>query len=75
MWDLDAMTYTRVPGAASLSGKFVMDGQPIPVTRVERWPRVGSTSLFFFDDPTDATHYEHYRQSSRIESITRVTTN
>ncbi|MBU8826962.1 hypothetical protein [Mycolicibacterium goodii] len=72
IWDLDTMTYTRVPGARSLSGKFAMDGKPIPIARVERWPQVGATSLFFFDDSTDAARYEHYRQSSRIDSITRV---
>lgn len=72
MWNLDAMTDTRVPGAARLSGTFALDGRPIPIARVERWPRVGATSLFFFDDPTETARYEHYRQSSRIKSITRV---
>ncbi|SDE61985.1 hypothetical protein SAMN04488581_4371 [Mycolicibacterium neoaurum] len=65
--DLHAST-----GPKSLSGQFAMDGQPIPNARVERWPQVGATSLFFFDDPTDAARYKHCRQSSRIVSIARV---
>lgn len=72
VWDLDAMTYTRIPGPASLSGPFVMDGQPMPITRVQRWPRVGSTSLVFYDDPVRPLDYEHFRKSSRIESITPI---
>ncbi|ANE78458.1 hypothetical protein A7U43_03085 [Mycobacterium adipatum] len=73
-WDLDAMTYMRMPGPASLSGQFAMDGQRLRITRVERWPRVGFTSLVFFDDPTRPLDYEHFRQSSQIESITQITT-
>ncbi|QNJ96471.1 hypothetical protein HZU40_11790 [Mycolicibacterium fluoranthenivorans] len=71
-WDLDAMTYQRVPGPTSLSGPFPMDSQRMPITRVARWPRVGSTSLVFYDDPHRPSDYEHFRQSSRIESISRI---
>lgn len=71
-WDLDAMTYQRVPGPTSRSGRFAMDGQRMPITRVERWPRVGSTSLVFYNDPNRPFDYEHFRQSSRIESISRI---
>jgi hypothetical protein len=48
------MTYTRRPGAASESGTYPHDGQAMPITRVDHWPRVGSTSLVWFDD-TDAS--------------------
>jgi len=71
-WDLDAMTYMRVAGPDSLSGTCALDGRRLPVTRVERWPQVGSTSLVFFDDPTRPLEYEHFRRSSRIESITLI---
>jgi hypothetical protein len=72
IWDLDNMTCTRRPGPASRSGTFDFDHQPVPLTRVERWPRVGATSLAYFDDPTEPDHIEHWRQSSRIESITEI---
>lgn len=49
-----------------------MDGQRMPITRVGRWPRVGSMSLVFYDDPARPLDYEQFRQSSPIESITRI---
>ncbi len=73
-WDLEAMTYMRIAGPASMAGRFALDGQRMPITRVGRWPRVGSTSLVFYDDPTRPLDYEHFRQSSRIESITQILT-
>lgn len=72
-WDLDKMTYMRIAGQDSKSGRFAMDGQRMPITRVGRWPRVGSTSLVFYDDPARPLDYEQFRQSSRIESITWIT--
>ncbi|ULN47859.1 hypothetical protein MI170_00245 [Mycolicibacterium goodii] len=72
-WDLDAMTYMRIAGQDSESGRFALDGQRMPITRVGRWPRVGSTSLVFYDDPARPLEYEQFRQSSRVESITRIT--
>lgn len=71
-WDLDAMTYMRIAGQESISGRFAMDGQRMRITRVGRWPRVGSTSLVFYDDPMRPLDYEQFRQSSRIESITQI---
>jgi|GEM_PF-4061625 len=70
MWNLDHMTYTRLPGLRSRSGAFAFDHQPMAITRVDRWPRVGSTSLLWYDDPTDPDRTEQWRQSSRIVSIT-----
>jgi hypothetical protein len=71
-WNLSEMIYTRIPGPASLSGTFAFDAQPMAITRVERWPRVGSTSLVWFDDPTDPDSAEQWRQSSRIASIIEI---
>lgn len=72
LWDLDCMTYTRKPGSRSLSGAFTFDHRAVLITRVERWPRVGSTSLLWFDDPSNGEQAEHWRQSSGIVSITEI---
>lgn len=72
LWDLDAMTYSRVPGPSSPSGPFALDLRILLITRVDSWPRVGSRSLVWFDDPADPGGVEQWRQSSRIVSITEV---
>jgi hypothetical protein len=66
------MTYMRTPGPASRSGPFALDGQRMPITRVTRWPRVGATSVVWYDDPSAPDSGEHWRQSSPIESITAI---
>ncbi len=71
-WDLDTMTYLRTAGPRSPSGPFAFDSRPMPITKVERWPRVGSTSLVWYDDPHDSDQIEHWRQSSRIISISEI---
>lgn len=71
-WDLDAKTYMRVPGTASVSGPFAFDSQPMAITRVVRWPRVGSTSLVVYDDPAHPDALEQWRQWSQIVSITKI---
>lgn len=71
-WNLDAMTYTRTPQLHSRSGAFEFDNQPMAITRVERWPRVGFTSLVWYADPTNPHPSEHWRRSSRIVTITRI---
>ena len=73
-WDLDAKTYMRVPGPASMSGPFAFDSQPMAITRVDRWPRVGSTSRVVYDDPARPDDLEQWRQSSQIASITKIPT-
>ena len=70
IWDLDAMTYRRLPGDAS--GMFSHDDRVVRITRVERWPAVGGTSFLWFDDPEHPAFVEHWRQSSRIEKIERL---
>ncbi|TQJ49279.1 hypothetical protein FBY26_0957 [Phycicoccus sp. SLBN-51] len=69
IWDLDAMTYIRVPGPDSTAMPY--DEREVPFTRVEAWPAVGRRTLLFFDDPYDFTT-EHWRICSRIRSITRL---
>lgn len=66
VWDLDKMTYTRLPGASSSA--FAHDGATASIRSVERWPRVGHTSFLFFDDPNDAL-IEQWRISSTIQRI------
>ncbi|MDA0251814.1 MAG: hypothetical protein O2892_12105 [Actinomycetota bacterium] len=68
LWDLDSMTYSRFPGPMSVGG-FPCDGESMRITRVERWPAVGSTSMVWFDDPERPQEQEHWRQSSVIDSI------
>lgn len=70
IWDLDAMTYTRLPGEDSSLMPY--DEEEMPLTRVDVWPAVGHRTLLFFDDPDDPT-MEHWRICSRIRSITRLT--
>ena len=72
IWNLDHMTYTRRPRSRSRSGAFAFDHRPMAITRVERWPRVGSSSLLWYDDPTHPDHTEHWRQSSGVISITEI---
>jgi hypothetical protein len=60
------MTYTRLPGADSTP--FAYDGQPMPITRVDRWPAVGGQSLVVFDDQTDPS-LEQWRLCSEIRAI------
>ncbi|HYB39743.1 MAG TPA: hypothetical protein VEF72_31185 [Mycobacterium sp.] len=74
IWDLDQGTYERRPGAASLSGAFDYDGVPHSITRVEQWPKVGSKSLVWFDDPRRPLDVEQFRRSSTIVRIERYPT-
>jgi hypothetical protein len=39
---------------------------------VERWPTVGGTSFLWFDDPDTPDTLEHYRISSTIVGIHRI---
>ena len=71
LWDLDTMTYSRFPGPTSV-GRYPNDGSPMRITRVDRWPAVGSTLMVWYDDPEAPQDREHWRQSSAIVSITRA---
>jgi hypothetical protein len=72
-WDLNEMTYMRIPGSNSQSGHFPHDHQRMKITRVARWPRIGTTSLVFYDDPEHPQRTELWRLSSRIIAITELT--
>jgi hypothetical protein len=72
LWDMDARTYTRFPCEHSLSGGFDYDCEPQPITRVDRYPEVGSFFLVWIDDPADPERVEQFRRSSVITRIERV---
>jgi hypothetical protein len=71
VWDVNGMLYTRLPGEHSLAGGFALDGEAMPISRVGRYPKVGETSLVFYDDPSDPRR-EHWRQFSQIKRIKRI---
>lgn len=68
-WDLNAGTYTRIPGPRSSSGAMPGDRDSHRIVEVVAWPRVGSRSHVVFDG--DATS-GHWRISSCIERIERI---
>ena len=72
VWDIrpDRVLYRRNPGAESAA--FVADGDEVELTRIDRWPAVGATSLIWFDDPVAPELVEQWRQSSTVASITRL---
>ncbi len=67
IWDLDEMTYQRLPGKSS--AMFEHDAAVLHIGDVQRWPAVGRTSFVWFDDPAHPQLLEHWRQSSTIVSI------
>ena len=71
VWDMDAMTYQRLPGKGR--GAFAHDRNTVRITRVDKWPQVGEVFFLWFDDPEHPELLEHWRQSSRIESIELLT--
>lgn len=70
VWDLDAMTYQRLPGLGR--GQFDHDRTVVAIGRVEVWPAVGSCSLLFYDDPDRPCTHEQWRMSSLIRRICRL---
>lgn len=71
VWDLDTMTYRRMPGATSRAGAMPHDQVMLQINRVVSWPRVGECSFIWCDDP-DNPLMEHWRRSSTITSIDRL---
>lgn len=69
IWDLDRRTYQRLPG--STARPFDHDGIENPITRVDKYPEIGSCFIVWFDDPRNSL-LEHWRISSTIRSITRL---
>lgn len=72
VWDIrpDRVLYQRVPGENR--GTFTADGVVVTLTRVDRWPAVGSTSFLWFDDLDNPHSLEQWRQSSTIRSIRQL---
>jgi hypothetical protein len=70
VFDLDERTYRRSPLPGH--GRFSYDECDVQLTRVERWPRVGSTFLIWVDDPEVPELLEHWHQSSEILRIVRA---
>lgn len=68
IWDLDKMTYRRIPGAAQFAG----DDETHAVTRVSLWPRVGQVFLVWYDDPEDPSRLDQFRRSSIVRTIERL---
>lgn len=71
-WDLDAMTYKRIPGPESRAGAMLQDGEAMKITGVDRYPEVGATSFVWYDDPVHPFAIEQWRQSSTIVSIEKL---
>ncbi|TLP98616.1 hypothetical protein FEF26_04255 [Nesterenkonia salmonea] len=72
IWDLDKMTYMRMPSAASKSGSRVYDNMPMQITRVVWWTEVGDRAYLWFDDLEHPRFFERYRMSSVIRKIERL---
>lgn len=72
VWNLDASTYTRIPGAASLSDGFDYDNVAHKITRVDIYPKVGGVARVWLDDPDNPLEIEQFRQSSTVAKIERV---
>ena len=71
LWDLDQMTYVRMPSEASKPGSMGHDHRPVPLTRAVRWPKIGECSCIWYDDP-DSKLWEHWRISSEVQKIERL---
>ncbi|WP_030529628.1 hypothetical protein [Phycicoccus jejuensis] len=69
LWDLDANTYTRLPGPSATAMAY--DGRPLQIHQVLRWPRVGRVSYLTCHDPLDEST-EQWRQSATIIAIQQV---
>jgi hypothetical protein len=67
--DLDARLYERRPGPGGHS--MPLDHQPLALTRVQFWPRVGSQMLVWVDDPDVPDLVEHFRLCATIARIAR----
>lgn len=68
IWDLDAMTYTRHPGANA--ARMPEDNTPQPITGIGRYPSVGGRSYVEFDPGGLSIEW---RVCGRIERIERLT--
>lgn len=67
VFDLDHMTYTRIPGAGR--GQFLGDGQPQRIWNIGAWPKVGSS--FYLEWDWTYTQVQT-RLSSTVQRIERL---
>ena len=65
IWDLDAMTYTRLPGEGRT--QWDADGRAWPLLTVAKWPKVGDRPYFHFLGLFGV----EWRLSSEVQHITR----
>lgn len=72
LWDLDAMTYVRMPSEDSKSGSMENDERAVRIGRVVWWPKVGKRPYFWFDDPESPMFFEHWRINSEVQKIERL---
>lgn len=71
VWNLDAGTLLRAPGAASLTGEMRFDGEPVEILEVRLYPRVGEGFAAALRHPTDPLRVV-FRTSSDIVKIERA---
>lgn len=72
VWGMDAMTYKRIPGAESLAGAFLGDGEAHRIYAVKRYPVVGYGFYVLFDHPLDPCGSTMFNQSSEVVRIERI---
>lgn len=70
--DLDAGTWQRLPGQDAPTFRY--DLTPLCWTRLDLWPAVGGAMLVCFDVQDGMFTVEHWRLSSPIRSIERLST-
>lgn len=69
--DLDKMRYMRIHDEEN-GNPFPYDGSWCPLSRIEIRPRVGERFLLWIDDPDSPNLAEHWRISSAVRSIRRM---
>jgi hypothetical protein len=71
-WNMSdgTITYSRHP--LDQSNPFWSDGEEYRITTVIKWPEVGESFGFYFDDPEYPDTVEHWRASSTVKSIEEV---
>ncbi len=67
VWDLNAMTYTRVPGPGR--GNSPYDNVALPIWDVKAWPKLGQS--FYVELDATATQIE-WRMSTEVRRIERM---
>lgn len=70
IWNLDEMTYCRLHSTNLNAMDY--DNTVVRITRVEKWPAVGSSSLIFYDDLLNPVFKEQWRICSTIVSIEKI---